>query len=53
MFKPYNNEFWEPVFCAISPVLSKLYFATGIGPVRRFAAWVIFKKLDWLENCVD
>lgn len=47
--KPYNNPAWEPMFHTISPILSKAYFATDIGPLRRVIATLIFKKLSIRE----
>ena len=48
--KPYSNPNWEPHFHLISPFLSKLYFSTNIGPLKKFIAILIFKKLDWMEQ---
>lgn len=48
--KEYSNPFWEPFFMEISPLLSKIYFKSKNAYVREFIAFLIFKKLDWMEN---
>lgn len=48
-FWRYKNATWEPYFKEIQPFLSKIYFFTSIGPVKRFVAKLIFKKLSWME----
>ncbi len=48
--KEYNNPYWEPVFCEISPILSKIYFKSKNAHVKKFVAFLIFKKLDFMEN---
>lgn len=51
--KKYNNPAWEPYFSEISPILSKLYFATEIGFIRQFIAKIIFKKIGNIEKKMD
>ena len=49
----YSNPLWEPHFANISPFLSKVYFMTNFGPLRYFAASLIFKKLSRMEGKHD
>lgn len=49
-FWKYSNPLWEPHFEDISPFWAKVYFATGIGPVRRLAASVIFRIVSNREK---
>lgn len=48
-FWNYKNPAWEPAFEHISPSLARLYFSTKFGPVKWFAADLMFKKLGKME----
>lgn len=49
----YKNETWEPYFDEIAPVLSKIYFSTNFGLLKRLVAALIFKKLTLMEMLRD
>lgn len=49
-FNRYNNPGWEPYFQEIAPKLSRAYFATNIGILRRTIARLIFWKVGKIER---
>lgn len=48
--KEYNNPSWGKSFPIISPIMSRVYFNTANGTIRKLLAERMFRKLTKYEN---